>query len=609
MSRASAAIDRDVQGLFEAGTFTGLGDGELVERFRGPADAGAEAAFEAIVRRHGPMVWRVCRNVLGAASDAEDAFQATFLVLASRRGSLRKRDSLASWLYGIASRVSARARVEAARRRRHEAAAIRIAPATVDASAGDELTLSTPIIQEEVSHLPEKYRSVVLLCYWEGLTHEQAAARLGCPVGTVRSRVARARDLLRTRLLRRGLAPTSVAVAALTGSTAAEALTITPLPAPPPDLVRSAVAAAMSIAAGLPVAGIVPAGAESLSRKVLRSLTMITLTKIATAITTAAALLATAHAWAQRPSPDKAESALNRTSHAATIDVVRRPSPGKKSLEDYVIEPPDLVLVEVLEALPGRPISGERLVRPDGKISLGWYGEVYVAGLTLAEAKAKIVLHLRQDLSDYHLGLGKESDELDDNQNIAKPVPQEQLARLARESKTVFVDVTGYNSKVYYVEGEVAHPDRFPVTGSESVLDAIHYAGGVLSWADRAGIKLVRSHPQGSAVQVLPIDYDQITMGADSSTNYQLMPGDRIVVPPNVKAQRPLPGSALDPTVRAAGTRGAASEPARPPAIYYDRSTGRNSREPLPDDDLKRRISEIERKLDAILMRLDKSNK
>lgn len=209
-------LQRDLGALFESGSLTGLTDRDLVERVTGPLDAAAEAAFEALVTRHGPMVLRVCRNVLGHQDDAEDAFQATFLVLVKQRASIRKLDSVASWLYGVASRVAARSRVDAARRRKSEQGGMRLvtdSAAVEDTAEALDRAAHGPIVQEEVRRLPEKYRSVVLLCYWEGLTHEQAALQLGLPIGTVRSRIARARDLLRKRLIRRGLPATAGAVA------------------------------------------------------------------------------------------------------------------------------------------------------------------------------------------------------------------------------------------------------------------------------------------------------------------------------------------------------------------------------------------------------------
>lgn len=193
---------------------------------------------------------------------------------------------------------------------------------------------------------------------------------------------------------------------------------------------------------------------------------------------------------------------------------------NKTSMPDYVIEPPDLIVVEVLEALPGRPITGERLVRPDGTISLDFYGKVYVAGLTTQEIKEKIVLHLRKYLNDEVLGLIEEDPET----GKEVPVPP-------GESDRIFVDVTAYNSKVYYVEGDVMAPGRLPVTGNETVLDAINYAGGLAPTASVPNIRLVRPAPPGSSCQqLLPVNYEAIVHAGDTTTNYQLMPGDRLVV-------------------------------------------------------------------------------
>ena len=180
-SGTPAAWHRDVGILFEAGTLTGLSDRDLIERFSGPREAAAEAAFEALVTRHGPMVLRVCRNVLSNPDDADDAFQATFLVLVKQRSSIRKLDSVASWLYGVAARVSARARVDAARRRKKSrpGSGSRPVPTSEPATRNRSARPSGPSVQDEVRRLPEKYRSVVLLCYWEGLTQEQAAAAAG----------------------------------------------------------------------------------------------------------------------------------------------------------------------------------------------------------------------------------------------------------------------------------------------------------------------------------------------------------------------------------------------------------------------------------------------
>ncbi len=202
--------------------------------------------------------------------------------------------------------------------------------------------------------------------------------------------------------------------------------------------------------------------------------------------------------------------------------IARTPIPrelNKMSMPEYVVAPPDLLIVDVLEALPGRPITGERLVRPDGTITLGFYGDVYVNGLTIREVKEKIIIHLRKYLSDEALGLlgvGPEGRSI-----TIKPA----------ESDRVFVDVAAYNSQVYYVQGDVAAPGRLPITGNETVLDAINYAGGLTPTASFPNVRLVRPSPPGSAEpQILPINLAAIIQEGDPTTNYQLMPGDRIFV-------------------------------------------------------------------------------
>jgi polysaccharide export outer membrane protein len=194
----------------------------------------------------------------------------------------------------------------------------------------------------------------------------------------------------------------------------------------------------------------------------------------------------------------------------------------KTSMPEYVVEPPDIIIVEVLEALPGRPITGERLVRPDGTISLGFYGDVYVAGLNLTEVKEKIVLHLRKYINDEVLGLIVEYSE--NGEIKTKTFAPKDTSRL-------FVDVTSYNSKVYYVQGDVGVPGRLPITGHETVLDAINYAGGLIPTASLANIRLVRPAPPGACCeQTLPVNLPAIINAGDPTTNYQLMPGDRLLV-------------------------------------------------------------------------------
>jgi polysaccharide export outer membrane protein len=189
----------------------------------------------------------------------------------------------------------------------------------------------------------------------------------------------------------------------------------------------------------------------------------------------------------------------------------------KVSQPEYVVSPPDLIIVEVLEANPGRPITGERLVRPDGTITLAWYGDVYVAGLTVKEIKEKVIIHLRQFLTDEGLGLVGQ----DENGDPIKIAP--------RDSDRIFVDVAAYNSQVYYVTGDVNAPGRLPITGNETVLDAITYAGGLAPTASIPNVRLVRPAPPGaSGPQVLPVNLAAIVQEGDTTTNYQIMPGDRL---------------------------------------------------------------------------------
>jgi RNA polymerase sigma factor (sigma-70 family) len=184
-------------------------DGQLLARFATGRD---DAAFAALVRRHALLVLGVCRRVLRNTADADDAFQAAFIVLARRAGALASRPSVAAWLHEVARRVALKARTAAAERKNRERAAAK-SEVRPEHAVDERLEL----LDEELARLPEKYRLPLVLCDIEGLTRSAAAERMGCPEGTVAGRLARARALLAQRLLRRAAAPAGV----LTGTLAA----------------------------------------------------------------------------------------------------------------------------------------------------------------------------------------------------------------------------------------------------------------------------------------------------------------------------------------------------------------------------------------------------
>ena len=195
---------------------------QLLDWFLKRRDEAAEDAFEELMIRHGPMVLRVCRSVLKDPNDAEDAFQAVFLVLANRAGSIRRQGVLASWLFGVAQRVACRARSRAARSRALDRIA---AERTGESYLPPESNPDGEILHQEIADLPERLRAPLVLCYLEGLTYEAAARQLAVTEGTVRGRLGRARERLRGRLIGAGVAVPAGLLAA--GATARAQGTIT----------------------------------------------------------------------------------------------------------------------------------------------------------------------------------------------------------------------------------------------------------------------------------------------------------------------------------------------------------------------------------------------
>jgi RNA polymerase sigma factor (sigma-70 family) len=286
--------------LWGAGSFTGWSDTELLARFLAGRDPIAEAAFAALVRRHGPMVLRVCRQVLGDAQVAEDAFQATFVVLARKARSVRHPEALGRWLHGVAVRAARKARSIELREARR---ARRVDPEDLAEAVGDDRPLDLRLIRretdellhQELGRLPEKYRAPVVLCHLEGLTHEEAARRLRWPVGTVGVRLMRARELLRHRLVRRGVAPAATVPAALWAESATAA-------AVPAGLVEATAHSMMHIVGGGGPAASAPA--VHLTRAVLRGLRLARLRAAASLLAAVAVGVATGVSGAQWLSPE-----------------------------------------------------------------------------------------------------------------------------------------------------------------------------------------------------------------------------------------------------------------------------------------------------------------
>jgi RNA polymerase sigma factor (sigma-70 family) len=235
----------------------GLTDGQLLDGFLRARQA---AAFEELVRRHGPMVLGVCRRVLVNLHDAEDAFQATFLILVRKASSIVARETVGNWLYGVAYRTAQKARAAAALRRAKERQMAK--PEAIEEDVWRDLR---PLLDQELSRLPDKYREPVVLCDLEGHTRKAAARRLGCPEGTLSVRLSRARVMLAKRLARHGLALSGGAVAAALSHNTASAC----VPAP---LLSSTVQAATLVAAGHAAAGAVSAPVAALMEGVLETM-------------------------------------------------------------------------------------------------------------------------------------------------------------------------------------------------------------------------------------------------------------------------------------------------------------------------------------------------
>jgi RNA polymerase sigma factor (sigma-70 family) len=292
----------------------GLTDGQLLEAFLARRD---EAAFEALLRRQGPMVRGVCRRVLRQEQDAEDAFQATFLVLARKGSTIRPRELVGAWLYGVAYRTAMKARTMTARRRERERRAS-VKP-TTEAPAEPAWEELLPLLDHELSRLPDKYRVPVVLCELEGRTRREVARQLKVPEGTVSSRLATARKLLARRLARYGLALSGGALASVLFKETASACV-------PGVLETSTLRAAVQAAAGQALtAGAVPARVVALAEGVVKTM-LLTKLRAFVAIAVVAFVGAGVVGLAYRTTaaePGKAGSATQSAASADDLEALR----------------------------------------------------------------------------------------------------------------------------------------------------------------------------------------------------------------------------------------------------------------------------------------------
>jgi RNA polymerase sigma factor (sigma-70 family) len=249
----------------------GLTDGQLLEDYIRRHE---EAALAALVHRHGPMVWGVCRRVLRNHHDAEDAFQATFLVLVRKAASVVPREMVANWLYGVAHQTALKARATTAKRRARERQVTEMPePAVTEQDLWHDLQ---PLLDQELSRLPDKYRVAIVLCDLEGKTRKEAARQVGVPDGTLAARLARARAMLAKRLARHGLAVSGGTLAGVLLQSAASASV-------PTSVISSTIEAARLFAAGqAAAASVISVKVAALTEGVLKAML---LTKLKTVLT------------------------------------------------------------------------------------------------------------------------------------------------------------------------------------------------------------------------------------------------------------------------------------------------------------------------------------
>lgn len=352
-ARRNGIVPRQMRTLFNLGVVGDLTDGQLLERCTTRGGEAAELAFGTLVERHGPMVLRVCRNALRDPHDAHDAFQVTFLVLIKQARSLWVRDSLAPWLHRVAYRVARRIRKAKLERRDHEHRAGAMRPATTHID-NDRKDLAAAV-HDEIERLPDRFRVPVVLCDLEGTTHEQAARHLGLPIGTVKSRLMRARSLLRGRLSKRGLALTTAFSAAHSAFSPADAAVSL-------QIGDSTVRAALALAAGqAPGVSAITSRVAALTEEVLKTMLFPKLRIAALSLLTTAVLVAgTVSGFVQQRDGSARGPARDLPKGAKTVEADQGDEAGATSAPAYISRSRRMMIARIEEE---RQQANERLDR------------------------------------------------------------------------------------------------------------------------------------------------------------------------------------------------------------------------------------------------------
>jgi HlyD family secretion protein len=429
VKRRDGSALRQLRTLYDIGTIGDLTDGQLLERFATEANEVAELAFSALVERHEAMVWRTCVAILRNEHEAEDAFQATFLVLVRKARSLWVRDSLGPWLHQVACRTASCLRTTVNRRRTLDRrCAERNAAQSVEVATSRDPDLDAAV-HDEVNRLPQKYRAPIVLCDLEGRTHQEAARFLGWPIGTVKSRQSQGRDLIRDRLVRRGL---GLAVA----GAIAESLRQTAFAATPKKVSQSTVIAAMRRSARFLPGVEVSADVLSLTQEALRAMLWIRvrfITVATLAVGIASGLAISYVRGSQEPAPQGEQPVSKRST---TTTATSQPKTSKKATGQPATSMPQSMLraqqLAVRKAKAAYEIA--KLTRELAEIAVEEYEEViYPPELATADGEIKLA---ESDLSRAadHLAYAKRM--FEKNQIMPKPVREElsfQKARFALE--------------------------------------------------------------------------------------------------------------------------------------------------------------------------------